>query len=272
MGTPFQSVRRRCGPARNQVGQAMVEFLVAAVFCLVPMFLAIAAIGKLADVQHTTDMAARYAAWERTVWYERSGSDFEKYNAPNTKSSAQIRSEVAARVLNDRSSSATVIRDTDKGASGFVNGLDPLWRDPAGTVYLTDHAQLLTGVKSEGSSKGAAGVVAALPTESLAVATVGLKTVAHSSTTYQRLWATPTWSGLDFEATGAIFSNTWAANAKTGTENMVATLVPSRSGPMQGVLMGYSRLMDAWDGNGTKSGRLEIGKIAVDEVPSDRLK
>jgi hypothetical protein len=251
----------------------MVEFLVAAVFCLVPMFLAIAVIGKLADVQHTADMAARYGAWERTVWYERSGSDFEKYNAPNTKSSAEIRSEVAARVLNDRSNAATVIRDADKGSTGFVNGLDPMWRDPAGTVYLTDYAQLATTVKSEGSSKGAAGAaVAALPTDSLAVATVGFKTVAHSSGTYQRLWATPAWSGLDFEATGAIFSNTWAANAKTGTENMVATLVPSRSGPMQGVLMGYSRLMDAWDGNGTKSGRLEIGKIAVDEVPSDRLK
>ncbi|MDP2368230.1 TadE family protein [Rhodoferax sp.] len=277
MKTGVQTARKPRKAANSQSGQAMVEFVVVAMFFLVPMFLAITVLGKFVDVQHTTDMAARYGAWERTVWYEDSGSDFNKHNAPNTKSSDEIRNEIAARLLNDRSSSGTVIKAADKSATGFVNGLDPMWRDPSGTVYLTDYAQLATAVKTEGSAKGIAGTIAsgamgALPKDSLAVATVGFKTLAQSSGTYQRLWVVPEWKGLDFAATGAVLSNTWAANASDGTLNMVAPLVPLRGGVLKGALKGYAGLMDTWDGNGAESKRLEIGKIAVDEVPADRLK
>ena len=45
---------------RRQHGQAMSEFLTSALHVLVPLFIAITALGKLLDVQRTADMAARY--------------------------------------------------------------------------------------------------------------------------------------------------------------------------------------------------------------------
>jgi len=50
-------------------GQAMTEVLVAASFILVPLFLIIPAFGKFIDMRQATIQAARYQAWEYTVWY-----------------------------------------------------------------------------------------------------------------------------------------------------------------------------------------------------------
>lgn len=84
-------MRRRQHPHGRQGGQAVAEFLVAAVLLLVPMFLAVAALGKFVDVQHVATMAARYGAWERTVWYDASGTDFNGINGPNQKSAPPSR-------------------------------------------------------------------------------------------------------------------------------------------------------------------------------------
>ena len=108
------------GPPRRrfvrQHGQAMVEFLVTAMFVLIPLFIAVTALAKLADVQHTTTMAARYAAWERTVWYEPSATGFNTVHAPNQKSGEEINNEIALRLIHDRQAGA-VIRATDRSAT-----------------------------------------------------------------------------------------------------------------------------------------------------------
>ena len=269
-----------------QRGQAMVEFLVAAMFFLVPLFLAISALGKFIDVQHATDMAARYAAWERTVWYEQGASNFYSINQPNQKSAAGINNEIAMRMLNDRSSAASVIKDSDKGTSSFANGMDPMWHDASGAAYLTEYAQLATSISSETPAKDVAGAVLTelaavqvkgflsfvppLPTDTLAVAKVSLNKIAKDSGVYKRLWSeAPAWSGLNFEATGAILSNTWSSNARSGTRAMVAEAVPTAQG--LGAFVTAAKIGIApWDP--TIPARIEVGKIEVDEVPSDRLK
>jgi len=50
-------------------GQAMTETIIAASFVLIPLFLLIPLLGKYIDIRHTTIQAARYEAWEYTVWY-----------------------------------------------------------------------------------------------------------------------------------------------------------------------------------------------------------
>jgi len=55
------------GP-RGQNGQAATEFIVAAVFFLVPLFLIIPLLGKYIDIRHAAIEQARYEAWEYTVW------------------------------------------------------------------------------------------------------------------------------------------------------------------------------------------------------------
>lgn len=53
---------------RNR-GQALTEFLICASFVLIPMFLIVPMFGKYIDMRHATIEAARYEAWEYSVWY-----------------------------------------------------------------------------------------------------------------------------------------------------------------------------------------------------------
>lgn len=50
-------------------GQALVEFLIIASFVLIPLFLVVPLFGKYIDMRHATIQAARYEAWEYSVWY-----------------------------------------------------------------------------------------------------------------------------------------------------------------------------------------------------------
>jgi hypothetical protein len=269
-----------------QRGQAMVEFVVAAMFFLVPLFLAIAAIGKFLDVQHSAEMASRYGAWERTVWYDSTGTGFDSINAPNAKSAANINNEIAARMLSDRSTNTSVIRNDDKTATTFKNGIDPMWKDASGKAYMDTYAQLASTNVSEAPKKDVAGALLKtlgsvgvrgvigfappVPNKTLAVANVKFDKVGAKSEVYKRLWSeSPVWAGLQFEATGAILSNTWGANARQGTEGMVRA-----SAPMSGTV---GKFLDTavwgltpWDPS--IPFRVEVGKVAVDELPSDRLK
>ena len=53
----------------GQSGQAMTEMVIAASFVLIPLFLLIPWLGKYIDLQQSAIQAARYEAWEYTVWY-----------------------------------------------------------------------------------------------------------------------------------------------------------------------------------------------------------
>lgn len=58
--------------ARNNItqrGQAMTEFVIAATFVLLPLFVFVPMLAKYIDFKHAAIQAARYQAWEYTVWY-----------------------------------------------------------------------------------------------------------------------------------------------------------------------------------------------------------
>lgn len=272
-------------------GQALIEFVVAALFFLVPLFLAIVVLAKFSDVQHTTQMAARYAAWERTVWYDDSGTTFDAINGSNRKSGDEIGREVGVRIINDHSLSTSVIKDSDRSATSFANGTDPMWRDNAGVSYMADYAQKSSAVERAGLSTdltssaveklgklsipGVTGTMAPpVPSDTFAVATIGFKQIAKNSTAYQTLWPSDgvwggAWNGLDFSTTGAILSNTWSANGRDATRAMVAETVPMAKGlgkyAGEAVVLG----MRPWVVTAPKA---ELGKIAPDVVPGDRLR
>lgn len=277
--------------ARRQRGQAMVEFLVAALFFLLPLFLAIVVLAKFSDVQHTTQMAARYSAWERTVWYDDSGTKFDTINGSNQKTAAEIGHEIGVRIINDRSQAQTVIKDTDRAATTFANGIDPMWRDNANVAYMSRYEQqtstltrgsLSTDLTSKAvealgalSIPGVTGSMAPpVPRDTFAVAEVSFKEIAKNSTAYQRLWPRDDvwkgpWNGLDFSATGAILSNTWYANGSGATTAMVKETVPMAKGmghyAGEAVILG----MRPWVLTAPES---ELGKVAPDVVPGDRLR
>lgn len=283
--------RRAAHPVSRQHGQAMVEFLVAALFFLLPLFLAIAVLGKFSDVQHTTQMAGRYAAWERTVWYDDTGSRFDTLNGPNRKSDADIGHEIGVRLINDHSQAKTVIRNTDRNATTFANGIDPMWHDNAHTAYLQRYEQQDQALSRETPGTDLAGkavstignfsaagftgsMVPPLPSDNLAVATVSFRQIAKDSAAYQRLWPRDSvwrspWNGVDFSSTAAILSNTWSANGSGATRAMVGESVPMSKG--LGDVLGTVEmgLMHTWELTPPKA---EFGKIAPDVVPGDRLR
>ena len=238
-------------PPARQRGAAMVEFIVGALFVLVPMLLAVQALGKFADVQHTANTAARYAAWEKTVWFEDRTSKFYAHNAPNQKTSAQIRNELLVRVINDRRSPLKY-NHNDKGASTFAHGIDPLWHDSADVPYLKDPVKLTAPATWNKPDKDLLGLAISLinainvpsvtgtlappvPTNTLAQTTFQLDTVAADSAVYKRLWSKanglPTdWLGLDISGRSALLSNAWGSNSRDGTYAMVRESVPTAQG------------------------------------------
>ena len=121
---------------KAQRGQAMIEALIASALVLVPLFLAIPVIAKYMDIRSSTVQAARYAAWERTVWYGGDaaatmsmGSYFSsnKWDA-NAKTDDVIRQEIGKRLLSDNGTAAFTNSDTSGG------NLRKFWSDRRGSA------------------------------------------------------------------------------------------------------------------------------------------
>ena len=48
----------------------MTEFVISATYVLIPLFIAVPMLAKYIDIKQAAVQAARYEAWEYTVWYE----------------------------------------------------------------------------------------------------------------------------------------------------------------------------------------------------------
>jgi hypothetical protein len=120
----------RTGTTGRRNGQALVEFVLAAVTVLVPLFLIIPLLGKFMDIKAASIQAARYAAWERTVWFD---------NPPDwsaaAKTDARIQNEIQRRFMSDTATAKLQTTDGDQG--GWGGGVKPMWRDRAGNPMLT---------------------------------------------------------------------------------------------------------------------------------------
>jgi hypothetical protein len=82
---------------RPHLGQALTEFLVLATFLFIPLLLLIPLIAGLISQKQDVEIAARYAAWERTAWNRTPGSGSD--GSDNVKTDEQIANEIDARIL-----------------------------------------------------------------------------------------------------------------------------------------------------------------------------
>ena len=122
-------------PCRSRsAGQAMTELLIAATFVLVPLFLLIPLLGKYIDIRHATVQAARYEAWEYTVWFNGAGGG-QKDDRPDGYSNSlpmktvdQTERESMRRFFSDTS---LPLNADDKLGWTSVNR-NPLWTDHRG--------------------------------------------------------------------------------------------------------------------------------------------
>jgi hypothetical protein len=122
----------------KEKGQAMTEFAIAVSFFLIPLFFGISLIAKYIDMKQANVQAARYQAWEYTVWYAdngelRSGFDVDGLTQP-IKSTAETRNESKQRFYRNVGNEEDTfkIEGTDKDSSWNQSERNQLWTNHRG--------------------------------------------------------------------------------------------------------------------------------------------
>ncbi len=119
-------------------GQAMTEFLICATFVLIPLFLGIPLLAKYIDIKHATIQAARYQAWEYTVWYNDADNNdildnFNAVSATPIKSAIATRKEARRRFFSDFSEKNTLEITASDGGVGWQSDVkNQFWHDHRG--------------------------------------------------------------------------------------------------------------------------------------------
>ena len=126
----------------KEKGQAMTEFAIAVSFFLIPLFFGISLIAKYIDMKQANVQAARYQAWEYTVWYAdngelRSGFDVDGLTQP-IKSTAETRNESKQRFYRNVGNEEDTfkIEGTDKDNSWNQSERNQLWTNHRGEPLM----------------------------------------------------------------------------------------------------------------------------------------
>ena len=278
------------GGARRPKGQAIAEFIIACAFLLVPLFLITTLLVKYVDMGVATQEAARYAAFQRTVFFP--SSDLRGATVA-TETSQQIENSMRQIYFGD---DYAVNDQQTQGLVGFV--ALPLWKDFSNQQMvaaqsghlnaLTDSASGLpqdvaTGavfgsIHSLGSLVGANlgfdldynGLMAAHV--SLAPANpsgpIGFRNLATPSTLFQQL-------GLVFNAQDTVLADGWSAADPGNVKHQVDGMVPtSLLSPISTALSIFNFGGQAGIGLFPDLGGLKFGYVLINdpnEVPADRL-
>jgi hypothetical protein len=265
----------------RQSGQAMVEFVLAAVLFLIPVFLIVPLLGKYIDMKGAAVMGARYAAWERTVWY---GGNAASVTWPGAdKSDDELRNEVRARVFSEGGG----ISASDKSAGDWVGqGRKPAWSNRDGGAMLASYdsvAQTMENRDAPGIANDLLNLVVTVA-DAIGPFTLEMKGfyAAQVSVTANTLPIGMTLDNdpgnafnpgqLTFSDTNVILSNVWSANGAAHVKSQTEGLTPTS-------IFNNPVIKTIWDIARITLGVvaapellfLDIGKIEPDVVPPDRL-
>lgn len=247
-----------CNNRRTMQGQALAEFVIGAVLFLIPLFLIIPLLGKYADMKSSAIQAARYNAWERTVWYGQSASSTGDWQG-NDKSEATIKSEMAGKFLTSE-----------------------LWYDRAGTAMLSGSSNSITNGDAPGTANTILGFAVSvanaigpfsLEMKGLYEGTASINIANTASVISEVLGdgagADPARLNLSITDKNVILANGWGANGAAHVKKQVQGLTPTSilSNPVLDVVRW---LLVPFTPELVPT-VLELGKIEVDEVPPDRL-
>lgn len=252
--------RASCSLVRRTAerGQALTEFVIGAVLFLIPLFLIIPLLGKYADIKASTIQAARYNAWERTVWYGQSASSSGDWEG-NDKSESTIKSEMASKFLTSE-----------------------LWYDRAGTAMLAGSSNSITNEDSPGTANTILGFAVSvanaigpfnLEMDGLYTGTATTSIANTASVISEVLGsgagADPARLNLSITDKNVILANGWGANGAAHVKKQVQGLTPTSvlSNPVldavRWILVPFTPELAPTV--------LELGKIEVDQLPPDRL-
>ena len=257
----------------------MAEFTIAAAFVLIPLFLLIPLLGKFMDMKATTVQAARYAAWERTVWY--GNTDW----ADGQKSNTQIQNEVQQRFFADAPTAP--LKSTDMARTGTSG--KALWHDHAGAPMLATYsASAGSGQQTPGTMDSflnevlkivnvidsVLGTNFKLDMKSLYTSTVSLNTASTPAIGLATGAATSGFTAPNFVMSQVLVANGWSANGpgfvKKQTEGLAVLSLGQRS-PVKEVMNVVQNVVGTFVEE-LKPGSLKLGGVLQpDLVPNDRL-
>jgi hypothetical protein len=124
--------------SKEQNGQALTEFVIAASFVLVPLFLLISIAGKNADIKYASIQAARYEAWEYTANYydssqiEKGFTAVTKADLP-VKTTQSVNQEARRRFFSD---TRTALNSNSDKRGYDPKDANPLWRYHDGSLMI----------------------------------------------------------------------------------------------------------------------------------------
>lgn len=146
----------------------MTEFVIAATFVLLPLFVFVPMLAKYIDFKHSAIQAARYQAWEYTVWYndlddhdilDNFNSGHGSFRMP-LKDIATTRHESQTRIMGQVGNyPSDDVGDPNAGAIRPITDADqtiaytpnPLWRDRRGLPFF-DGTLTMNEVETDGNT------------------------------------------------------------------------------------------------------------------------
>jgi len=140
-------------------GQAMTEIVISATYVLIPLFIAIPMLAKYIDIKQAAVQAARYEAWEYTVWYDDENNDdhdildnydsgISGYATPEkgvgivqNESQRRFFSRVGTNPTNGADSDVDPLTITDMNG-WTVATANPLWQNHRGLPLFTGDVEI----------------------------------------------------------------------------------------------------------------------------------
>ncbi|GHT90185.1 hypothetical protein AGMMS49545_02900 [Betaproteobacteria bacterium] len=267
----------------EQQGQALVEVVLALLLVLIPLFIFNWSLNAHSQARTTALSAARYAAWERTVWLDTGkGADVpaSAYKATRdaktieglmverffAQPDAQIVSRVEAQnTKNDKRASFYELHNGDNllelektGNTGKGQGARP-------TLSLYETGEVTSGIGK--AYNAVAGAIAGLSGKKVELETRGLY-VADVSVKLNAVRGVKLLEDLDltYNQRAAVLTNGWSL---AGSEHEIARVKPMVSTSMIGDFMENYGINDmlAVLGNATPFKELDVGHVEPDIVP-----
>ena len=138
-------MRRRLKNANR--GQALTEFVICASYVLIPLLLGMSLLAKYIDIKQAAVQAARYEAWEYTVWYAEDNQmmtgfgdgEFDRFVTQPKKTVAQTEAETRKRFYSDPADEFNTlpILASDSATDWDAANRNPFWVDRRGNSLYT---------------------------------------------------------------------------------------------------------------------------------------
>jgi hypothetical protein len=135
----------RAKTRNDQTGQATIEFVIFALFVLIPLFFGIYYLAKYSDVKSAANQASRYAAFERS------------WDPAGTKTDAVIQNEMQVRFFSGKQEVAF----QDSPATIGVAEEIPLWKQANQSKLLANFSDAILSY-SNGAALGGAGMTTSI--------------------------------------------------------------------------------------------------------------